>query len=48
MEFVMLGLACFIAGAIAGGVTTLVLAAVVAGGRADDRMEEWHRNRRKE
>jgi hypothetical protein len=46
VEFVMLGFACFIVGALAGAVTTLILAAIVAGSRADDRLEEWHRNRK--
>lgn len=42
----MLGLVCFVVGAFAGAVTTLVMAAVIAGGRADDHVEEWYRNRK--
>lgn len=47
MEFVMLGLACFVVGALAGTMTTLILAAFVAASRADDRIE-GNRNRRQE
>lgn len=47
VEFVMLGFACFVVGALAGAVTTLIIAAVIAGGRADDRLEDY-RNRRQE
>jgi hypothetical protein len=46
VEFIMLGAVCFVVGGLAGGVFVLVMAALVAGGRADDRMEEWNRNRK--
>lgn len=47
MEIALLGFVCFVVGALAGAMTTLILAAVVAGGRADHRLEDY-RNRRKE
>jgi hypothetical protein len=47
IEVAMLGLVCFVVGGLAGAVVTLVMAAIIAGSRADDEMDAL-RNRRKE
>jgi hypothetical protein len=39
MEVLLLGIACFVVGGLAGVLVTLVMAALVAGSRADDEME---------
>jgi len=47
IEVAVLALVCFVVGGLAGAVVTLIMAAAIAGGRADDEMDAL-RNRRKE